>query len=278
MIAVPLITLNNGVKMPQLGLGVWKAEDGPEVEQAVEAAIGYGYRLIDTASVYGNESGVGKAVKSSGVSREELFITTKLWNTDQGFDETLRAFDASLLNLGMDYVDLYLIHWPQPGLDRASETWKAFERLYDEGRVRAIGVSNFQPEHLEDLLEQATVVPAVNQIELHPTFNQAETRKYCEEKGIQVESWSPLMRAPDLFENTVIREIADRHQKTPAQIILRWHIQSGLIAIPKSVTPDRIYENISIFDFELTDADMESINRLEAENRVGPDPNEFVSV
>jgi diketogulonate reductase-like aldo/keto reductase len=278
MIAVPQITLNNGVKMPQLGLGVWKASEGPEVEQAVEAALECGYRLIDTASVYGNEIGVGNALKSSGIERSELFVTTKVWNTDQGFDETIRAFETSLNNLQLEYLDLYLIHWPQPGIDKINDTWKAMERLYDEKRVKAIGVSNFRPEDLDALLGPAQIIPAINQIELHPTFNQSDTRKYCIEKGIQVESWSPLMQGPDLFENTIIKEIADIYQKTPAQIILRWHIDSGLIAIPKSVTPDRIKENMAIFDFQLSKEDIERIDGLDSGNRIGPDPKEFVTV
>jgi diketogulonate reductase-like aldo/keto reductase len=277
VLEVPQITLNNKVKIPQFGLGVWKAEEGPEVEQAVTTALECGYRLIDTAAAYGNEQGVGNAVRSSGIPREEIFVTTKVWNSDQGFDETIRAFNTSLENLGLEYIDLYLIHWPASAQGLVNNTWQAMERLYDEKRVRAIGVSNFTPEHLDSLLEIAQVVPAVNQIELHPMLNQQEVLEYCVSKGIQVESWSPLMKGRGLLEHPVLVEVADKYQKTPAQIILRWHIQTGLIVIPKSVTPDRIRENILIFDFELSEEDMERINELDSDQRIGPDPNEFAN-
>ena len=272
---VPTVTLNNGIEMPVLGLGVWKAEEGPEVEQAVLHALECGYRLIDTAAIYGNEAGVGKAIRESGVPREEIFLTTKLWTSDQGFDSAKRAFEASLERLGLDYVDLYLIHWPNPRGGKFVETWRAMEELYANTRMQAIGVSNFKPAHLEELLKTASVVPAVNQIELHPKLQQHETREYCAKQQIQVESYSPIMRADNLLNDPVLTALADKHQKTPAQIVLRWHVQSGLVAIPKSVTPARIEENISIFDFELEDEDMAKITAMNEDKRIGADPDTF---
>lgn len=271
----PTLKLNNGILMPQIGLGVFKMEDGQEVGLAIEAAFRSGYRLIDTASVYRNEEGVGRAVAYSGIPREELFITTKLWNDDQGYDNTLKAFDASLERLGMDYIDLYLIHWPNPDAGIMAETWRAMEYLYEEGRTRAIGVSNFKPAHLEMLLQNARIMPAVNQIELHPMFTQLETRGYCDKKGIAVESWSPLMRAGELLEHATITGIANAHGKEPAQVVLRWHIQSGLITIPKSSTPERIESNISIYGFQLSKDEMERIDGLNRDRRIGPDPDAF---
>jgi diketogulonate reductase-like aldo/keto reductase len=267
------VTLNNGITMPQLGLGVWQAKDGAEVEAAVTAAIDAGYRLIDTAAVYGNEAGVGRAVGGSVVPREELFITTKLWNADQGYEQTLEAFDKSLKRLGLDYIDLYLIHWPVPAKDTYLETWRAFEKLYSDGKVKAIGVSNFTPEYLERLLAESTVAPAVNQIELHPRFNQAATREFCHAHGIAVESYSPLGGSTsNLVNDQTLSEIGKTYGKTAAQVILRWHLQQGLIVIPKSVRPERIAQNFAVFDFELSEDDMKKIDDLNTDERVGADP------
>lgn len=270
----PSVLLNNGIDMPQLGLGVWQTADGAEVELAVTSALENGYRLIDTAALYGNERGVGKAIRESGIPREEIFITTKLWNSDQGDEQTVRAaFTDSLEKLGLDYIDLYLIHWPMPDKELYVETWKTLEKLHHEGKIRAIGVSNFMPEHLEKLLASATVVPAVNQIELHPYLPQHETRVFCEQHNIAVESWSPIGGSRgNLLENQTVVSIADAHKKSPAQVIIRWHIQHGLIVIPKSVHPERIAQNIDVFDFELTDTEMQQLALLENGTRMGPNP------
>lgn len=265
--------LNNGVRMPWLGLGVWKVTDGEEVEKAVRTAIEIGYRSIDTAAVYGNEEGVGRAVRDSGIPRGELFITTKVWNANQGYDSTLAAFEQSLNKLGMDYVDLYLIHWPVKG--KYTETWKALEKLYADGRVRAIGVSNFQIHHLEHLLQDAKTKPTVNQVEYHPRLSQRPLLKFCKEQGIQMEAWSPLMQGKELLAHDLLTELADKYGKSPAQIILRWDIQHGVVTIPKSVTPARIRENADIFDFELSAQDMERIDGLNMDRRVGADPDNF---
>ncbi len=268
---VPMMKLNNGITMPQLGLGVYKAHEGEQVQRAVQAALDAGYRSFDTAALYGNEHGVGQAL--AGTGRKELFVTTKVWNADQGYDPTLRAFEMSLHQLGMDYVDLYLVHWPVA--KKYKQTWKALEYLYEQKLVRAIGVSNFQTHHLDDLLADAHVVPAVNQVELHPRLTQVELRKYCADKDIAVESWSPLMRGGEILADQTITRIAGAHAKTPAQVVLRWHIQSGLIVIPKSVTPERIRENMDIFDFELSIEDMRAIDGLDQGERIGPDPDNF---
>jgi diketogulonate reductase-like aldo/keto reductase len=270
---VPWLRLNNGVAMPQLGLGVWQAHDGEEVERAVGAALDAGYRLIDTAAIYGNEDGVGNAIRNSGVPREEIFVTSKLWNNMQAYDDAIMAFEATLARLQLEYLDLYLIHWPMPSQALYTEAWRALEKLHADGRIRAIGVSNFKPAHLETLLTGSTVTPAVNQIELHPKFQQAETRAYCNEHGIAVESYSPLMRGGEILEHPVIVQLAAMHKKSPAQIVLRWHMQQGLIAIPKSVTSNRIVENIDIFDFELSFEDMQLINGLDEGRRIAPDPD-----
>lgn len=264
-VKVPMVKLNNGLMMPQLGLGVWQAREGREVEQAVAMALECGYRLIDTAKIYGNEAGVGRAVRSSGLDRAEVFVTTKLWNSDQGYDSALRGFDASLDRLGLDYVDLYLIHWPVPEAGLYMETWKALEQIYSEKRARAIGVSNFEPEQLEALRAEAKVVPAVNQIELHPRHPQRATRDYCSEHNIQVESYSPIMRGGSALNDATVKRIAAAHSKSAAQVILRWHMQLGLVAIPKSVHAERIRENIDIFDFELTANEMQQIDGLATE-------------
>ncbi|MFE9116313.1 aldo/keto reductase [Streptomyces sp. NPDC007172] len=274
MSKVPSITLNNGVEMPQLGFGVWQVPDD-EAAKAVATAIESGYRSIDTAAIYENERGTGKAVASSGVAREELFITTKLWNSEQGYDSTLRAFDASLDKLGLDYVDLYLIHWPVPAKDAYVDTYKAFEKILKDGRARSIGVSNFQPEHLERLLGETSVVPAVNQIELHPQLAQTESRALHAKHSIATEAWSPLGQGRGLLEVPTVVAIARKHDRTPAQVVLRWHLQIGNVVIPKSVTPSRIKENIDVFGFELDADDLAALAALDEGKRLGPNPSEF---
>jgi diketogulonate reductase-like aldo/keto reductase len=270
---VPTITLNNGVQIPQIGLGVWQAKEGDEVTAAVHAALETGYRLIDTAAAYGNEAGVGKAIKASSVPREEIFITTKLWNADHAYEDALRAFDESLRKLDCGYVDLYLIHWPLPMEGKFTQAWKAMEKLYDDKRVRAIGVSNFKPNHIDELLKGAETVPMVNQIEVHPLFQQKEMRAYCVDHNIAVESYSPLMRGGEALEHPIITNLAHHHGKTPAQVILRWHIQSGLIVIPKSVKPQRIQENFALFDFELSQDEMTEIEGMDQGRRLSSDPD-----
>ena len=268
------LTLNNAIELPALGLGVFQTPPD-ETRDAVRAALATGYRLIDTAAAYQNEEGVGKAIADSGVARDDLFITTKLWNADQGYDEALRAFDVSVGKLGIDTVDLYLIHWPLPKRDRYVDTWKAFEKLYADGRARAIGVSNFTQRHLNRLFDETGVVPAINQIELHPKLPQEEMRAFHAAHGIATEAWSPIGQGQGLLEDPTLRSIADAVGKTPAQVVLRWHMQLGNVAIPKSVTPDRIQQNIEVFDFELSDADMGAITALGSGERVGPDPETF---
>lgn len=268
------VTLNNGLKMPKLGFGVWQVSDD-EAEAAVKKAIEVGYRSIDTAMIYKNEEGVGRAIASSGVSREELFITTKVWNSDQGYDNTLKAFDESLTRLGLDYVDLYLIHWPMPNDDLYVETYKALEKLYQDGKVKAIGVCNFNIDHLQRLLAECEVPPVLNQVECHPYLQQVELKAFCKEHDIYLEAWSPLMNGKEVLENEVINEIATAHGKTPAQVILRWHLQYDNIVIPKSVTPSRIEENFRVFDFELSADDMRKIEALNQNRRNGADPAEF---
>ncbi|MFJ3445808.1 aldo/keto reductase [Streptomyces sp. NPDC086081] len=268
---VPTVTLNNGVEIPQLGFGVFQVPDA-ETTAAVSAALEAGYRSFDTAAIYGNEAGVGKALAASGIARDDLFITTKLWNADQGYDTTLKAFDASLDKLGLDYVDLYLIHWPTPARDLYQESWKALEKLAADGRIRAAGVSNFQPAHLKRLLDGTGLVPAVNQIELHPGLQQSELRALHADLGIATEAWSPLAQGAVLSDDA-ITAIAARHGKSPAQVVIRWHLQLGNIVIPKSVTPARIRENLDVFDFALTDEEMTSIAALDRGLRIGPDPD-----
>ncbi|WP_410177097.1 aldo/keto reductase [Thermoclostridium stercorarium] len=265
-------TLNNGVKMPWLGLGVWKITKPEEIDFAVKTALEAGYRSIDTAEVYGNEEGVGKAIRESGIPRDEIFITTKLANSEQrkGYDAALRAFEESRKRLGVEYIDLFLIHWPVK--DKYVESWKALIKLYNDGLVRAIGVSNFLIHHLEDIISETGVVPAVNQVELHPWLNQSELVEFCQKHKIQVEAYSPLMGGR-LGEVTELNDIANKYRKTPAQIVLRWNLQRGIIVIPKSVHRERIIENSQIFDFSLSDEDMELINSLNRNQRFLPDPN-----
>jgi diketogulonate reductase-like aldo/keto reductase len=271
---VPFITLNNGVQMPQLGFGVWQVPDD-EAQAAVATALEAGYRSIDTAAIYENEKGTGQAIAAAGLPREELFVTTKLWNAEHGYDSTLRAFDASLDRLGLDYVDLYLIHWPVPSRGLYLDTWRAFEKLYADGRTKAIGVSNFPVAQLQEVLDEGSVVPAVNQIELHPNLPQAELRAFHAAHGIATEAWSPLGSGRGLLEDPALAALATKHGKTPAQVVLRWHIQIGNVVIPKSVTPSRIAENFQVFDFALDADDLAAIDALDNGTRLGPDPATF---
>ncbi|MDX6313943.1 MAG: 2,5-diketo-D-gluconate reductase [Streptomyces sp.] len=274
MSKVPFITLNNGVQMPQLGFGVWQVPDD-EARAAVATALEAGYRSIDTAAIYENEKGTGQAIAAAGLPREELFVTTKLWNAEHGYDSTLRAFDASLDRLGLDYVDLYLIHWPVPSRGLYLDTWRAFEKLYADGRTKAIGVSNFPVAQLQEVLDEGSVVPAVNQIELHPNLPQAELRAFHAAHGIATEAWSPLGSGRGLLEDPALAALATKHGKTPAQVVLRWHIQIGNVVIPKSVTPSRIAENFQVFDFALDADDLAAIDALDNGTRLGPDPATF---
>ena len=267
------ITLNNDLIVPQIGLGVWQIEDGDEVYSAVTAALKAGYRLIDTAAIYGNEAGVGQAISKSGIDRKDIIVTTKLWNADQGKGKTRHAFETSLQKLGLDYIDVYLIHWPMPDKNTFIETYKVMEELYKEGKVKAIGVCNFEVEHLEKLMAETSIVPTINQIELHPEFNQAELRAYCINKDITVESYSPLgSSGAGVLGNDTIVSIANETHKTPAQIVIRWHLQHDLMVIPKSTHIERITENIDVYDFNLTPHQMERIDGLNRDNRVGADP------
>jgi 2,5-diketo-D-gluconate reductase A len=269
----PTLQLNDGSEMPQLGFGVWQVPDD-EATVTVKTAITAGYRSIDTAAIYGNEAGVGRAIKAAGVPRSELFITTKLWNDRQGKDETPKAFDESLKKLGLDYVDLYLIHWPAPQRNLYVESWRALISLQKQGRVRSIGVSNFAAAHLARLIEATDVVPAVNQIELHPRLQQKALRDFHATHGIRTESWSPLGQGKRL-DDPVLAAIAKKHSRTVAQIVLRWHIENQLIVIPKSVREARIRENFSLFDFKLDATDLAQIDKLDADGRIGPDPDRF---
>lgn len=266
------MTLHNGIEIPYVGLGVYKMEDKEEAVHAIETAIKVGYRSIDTAWFYQNEDAVGEAVRNAAIPREQLFITTKVWNDHQGYDSTLKVFENSLQNLQMDYVDLYLIHWPVKG--KYLDTWKALERLYDEGVVKAIGVSNFQTHHLEDIFTHRNEKPVINQVELHPRLSQEPLRAFCQKHQIAVEAWSPLARARFLQDPT-INEVAKKYGKSPAQVILRWHLQNEVIIIPKSVTPARIKENADLFDFELSADDMDKINKLNKNQRFGKHPDHF---
>lgn len=259
--------------MPWLGLGVYKSKEGEEVENAVKTALKIGYRSIDTAALYENERGVGKAIRDSGIPREEIFVTTKVWNDRHGYDSTLNAFEESRKKLGLEYIDLYLIHWPVP--EKFKETWRALEKLYRDGLVRAIGVSNFQIHHLEELMESCEVKPAVNQVEFHPLLTQKKLLVFCKEHNIQMEAWAPLMRG-GVLDAPIIKKIAEKYGKTPAQVVLRWDLQHGVVTIPKSVREERIKENSDIFDFQLTSEEMGQIDSLNQDKRTGPDPDVFV--
>jgi methylglyoxal/glyoxal reductase len=265
-------TLNNGLEMPYFGLGVFQSKEGEEVINAVQYALGAGYRHIDTAAIYNNEVGVGKAIQLSPVDRKDIFVTSKIWNSEQGYESTLRAFDKSIERLGFDYLDLYLVHWPVKG--KYKETWRAMEYLYKEGRVRAIGVSNFLKHHLEDLLASAEIVPMVDQVEFHPYVVQQGLLDYCAENKIQFEAWSPLMQGK-ILEVKEMSGLAEKYNKTPVQIVLRWNLQKDVITIPKSVKKERIESNADIFDFELSKEDMDLIDSLDRNQRVGPDPDNF---
>lgn len=269
-------TLNNGVNMPWFGLGVFKVEDGPELVHAIKTAIRHGYRSIDTASIYGNEAGVGEGIregmKEAGITREDLFITSKVWNADLGYESTILAYEESLKKLGLEYLDLYLIHWPVEG--KYKEAWRALETIYNEGKVKAIGVSNFQIHHLEELLNVASVIPVINQVEYHPRLTQVELKAFCLKHHIQLEAWSPLMQG-ELLDHPVLKEIAKTYGKTVAQVILKWDLQNGVVTIPKSTKTHRIIENASLFDFVLSEEDLKRINELNQNKRVGPDPDNF---
>ncbi|MFC5701533.1 aldo/keto reductase [Cohnella faecalis] len=263
------VELLNGVLMPRLGLGVWRTPEGEQTEEAVTAALNAGYRSIDTASLYENEGGVGRAIRESGIAREEIFVTTKVWNNEQGYDNTLNAFRNSLERLQMDYVDLYLVHWPVAG--KYLETYKAIEHLYEQGKVRAIGVSNFLIHHLEDLMGSCRIKPMVNQVEFHPLLTSKKLLMFCRKEGIQLESWRPLMQGR--LDIPLIRELASKYGKTPAQIVLRWHLQQGVVTIPKSVRKERIEENADLYDFELAPEDIVRIDGLNEDRRFGADPD-----
>ncbi len=270
------VALANGVAMPWLGMGVFKVEEGQELVEAVKAAVRLGYRSIDTAAVYANESSVGQgireALEENGLSRDQLFVTSKVWNSDLGYEETLAAYEASLSKLGLDYLDLYLIHWPVAG--KYKDAWRALETLYKDGRVKAIGVSNFHVSHLEDLMKDAAVRPMVDQVEFHPLLSQPELRRFAKAQGIQLEAWSPLMQG-QLLDHPLLSDIASRHGKSVAQVLIRWDLQHGVITIPKSTKAERLAENAAVDDFELTPTEMESIDALNENRRVGPDPDNF---
>ncbi|WP_066287012.1 aldo/keto reductase [Arthrobacter sp. B6] len=275
MTSTPTLTFNDGHTIPQLGYGVWQVEDGV-AEKVVRQAFEAGFRHIDTAKIYGNEAGVGRAVASSGLSAEDIFITTKLWNADQGYDTTLAAFEESLDRLGLQSLDLYLIHWMQPQQDKYVDTWKALIELQKRGRVRSIGVSNFTAEGLQRLIDESGVVPAIHQIELHPYFSQRELRDFGASKGILTQAWSPLGQGGELLEDATVTAIAAKHRATPAQVVIAWHLALGNVVIPKSVTESRIRENFAALEITLDDGDVQAINGLDrtarGEGRMGPDP------
>ncbi len=271
--SVPDVLLNNGIEIPQLGFGVWRVPP-EEARLVVGKALDTGYRHIDTATIYANEEGVGQAVRESGLDRDAVFVTSKVWNADHGYDATLRAFDESMGRLGFEMLDLYLIHWPVPSRQLTGETWRALERLYLDGRVRAIGVSNFQPDHLRSLVADAHVVPAINQVELHPFLQQHDVRAANAELGVATEAWSPLAKGGDLLGDPMVVRVAKKHGRTPAQVVLRWHLQHGFVAIPKSVTPSRIEENFDVFGFELDHLDMRDIDGRDRDGRVGAHPDD----
>ena len=268
------IPLGESVEMPRLGLGVFKSEPGDETENAVHWAIEAGYRHIDTAALYANEASVGRGIRASGVDPADVFVTTKVWNDDQGYDRTMRAFDRSLAELGLDAVDLYLVHWPVPSQGTAADTWRALEAIHRDGRARAIGVSNFEPHHIDALMTTAEIAPAVNQVELHPYLQQNHVQTYCREHGIVVEAWSPLAKGA-VVEDPVLQRIGDGHGKTAAQVTVRWMLQLDIVTIPKSVNRDRIVANADVYDFELSDAEMAEIATLDRDLRTGPHPDRF---
>ena len=270
----PTTTLNNGVEIPQVGIGVFLIP-AAETKAAVASALEIGYRHIDTASAYGNEEAVGEAISESGISRDDLFVTTKCWNNEQGYDQAQAAYHASLDRLGLDYVDLYLIHWPVPARGRFLETWQALEKLYADGRVRSVGVSNFQPHHLQRLLDETGTVPAINQVELHPYLTQQNLRAFHEEHGIVTEAWSPIARGGELLTDRTVTALAEKYGVTPAQMVLRWHLELGNVIIPKSVRPERMAANIDLFRFELAADDVATLSALDRGRRVGPDPDTF---
>lgn len=261
--------LRNGVKMPVLGFGTFKVEDGNVTVQAVKDALNVGYRHIDCAAIYNNEVSVGQALKESNVKREDIFITSKVWNSEQGYEKTLKAFEKTITDLGVDYLDLYLIHWPK-SLNK--ETWKALEHLYKEGKVKAIGVSNFKEHHLKEIMEDAEIMPMVNQVEFHPQLQQPELLKFCKENNIQVEAWGPLMQGK-VFEIALLKDLAAKYNRTVSQLVLRWEIQMGVVTIPKSIKIARIEENSKVFDFTISDEDMLKISELNTGERIGPDPD-----
>lgn len=269
-------TLHNGVEMPWFGIGVFKVEEGAELVNAVKTALVHGYRGVDTAAIYGNEEGVGEGIRQglqeAGLKREDIFVTSKVWNADLGYEETLKAFDTSLEKLGLDYLDLYLIHWPVEG--KYIDAWRALETLYRDGRIKAIGVSNFQIHHLKHLMKETEIKPMINQVEYHPRLTQKELLAFCTEQGIQLEAWSPLMQG-QMLDHPVLQEIAEKYGKSAAQVILRWDLQNGVITIPKSTKKHRIEENANVFDFELSADDMKRIDDLNENLRVGPDPDNF---
>ncbi|MCE4148836.1 aldo/keto reductase [Bacillus velezensis] len=269
-------TLHNGVEMPWFGIGVFKVEEGAELVNAVKTALVHGYRSVDTAAIYGNEEGVGEGIRQglqeAGLKREDIFVTSKVWNADLGYEETLKAFDTSLEKLGLDYLDLYLIHWPVEG--KYIDAWRALETLYRDGRIKAIGVSNFQIHHLKHLMKETEIKPMINQVEYHPRLTQKELLAFCTEQGIQLEAWSPLMQG-QLLDHPVLQEIAEKYGKSAAQVILRWDLQNGVITIPKSTKKHRIEENANVYDFELSADDMKRIDDLNENLRVGPDPDNF---
>ncbi len=271
MTTIPNIILSNGIKMPQLGFGTFKVEEGTQTSESVKTALELGYRHIDTAAIYKNETGVGEGIRLSGVNRSDIFLVSKVWNTDQGYESTLAAFDASLERLKTDYLDLYLIHWPKP---LNAETWRALELLYTQGRVKSIGVSNFKEHHLDALLETAKIIPMVNQIELHPQLPQKEVRAYCAARNIAISAWGPLMQGA-VFAVPLLQQLAEKYGKSISQVTLRWHIQQGIIVIPKSINASRIAENAGIFDFELSADDMTLMESLNTGVRVGSDPDKI---
>ncbi len=271
------VALNNGVAIPWIGFGVFQVKPGDETFRSVSTALKLGYRAVDTAAIYGNEEDVGRAVRESGIPRDEIFITTKVWNGDHGYESTLQAFETSRKKLGLDAVDLYLIHWPVPSRGLYKETWRAMEKLYRDGAVRAIGLSNFQLPHIEDLLQKAEVVPVINQVEFHPFLYQADLLRGCEKRNIRLEAWSPLTRGR-FFDNPVIQDVARRNGRSPAQVLIRWCLQHEVVVLPRSTREDHIRENGEVFDFTLSNEDMARLNALNEGTRIGPDPDTFTGL